>query len=67
MSSPSTCWPLPSIPPLISPFLPGESLSSRVAPNYHFFECLRTITTYVVFQHWDRLLQSIAAAAIRPP
>ncbi|HET6238706.1 MAG TPA: hypothetical protein VFE41_27680 [Acetobacteraceae bacterium] len=32
-SSPSTRWPLPSIPPLISPFLPGEPLSSRVAPN----------------------------------
>jgi hypothetical protein len=28
---------------------------------------LRTITTYVVFQHRDHLLQSIAAAAIRPP
>ena len=36
-------------------------------PKYRFFEHLRTITTYVVFQHWDHLLQSIAAAAIRPP
>jgi hypothetical protein len=36
-------------------------------PRYRFFEHLRTITTYVVFQHWDHLLQSIAAAAIRPP
>src|SRR5208282_5698098 len=32
-SSPSTYWPLPSIPPLISPFLPGEPPSSRAAPN----------------------------------
>lgn len=36
-------------------------------PKYRFFEHLRTITTYVVFQHWDHLLHSIAAAAIRPP
>ena len=36
-------------------------------PRYRFFEHLRTITTYVVFQDWDHLLQSIAAAAIRPP
>ena len=36
-------------------------------PKYRFFEHLRTITAYVVFQHWDHLLQSIAAAAIRPP
>ena len=36
-------------------------------PKYRFFEHLRTITTYVVFQHWDHLLRSIAAAAIRPP
>jgi hypothetical protein len=32
-----------------------------------FFEHLRTITAYVVFQDWPHLLQSIAAAAIRPP
>ena len=36
-------------------------------PKYRFFEHLRTITTYVVFQDWDHLLRSIAAAAIRPP
>lgn len=36
-------------------------------PIYRFFEHLRTITTYVVFQDWDHLLRSIAAAAIRPP
>ena len=35
--------------------------------TYRFFEHLRTITTYVVFQDWSHLLQSIAAAAIRPP
>jgi hypothetical protein len=36
-------------------------------PTYRFFEHLRTITVYVVFQDWPHLLQSIAAAAIRPP
>ena len=36
-------------------------------PTYRFFEHLRTITAYVVFQDWPHLLQSIAAAAIRPP
>ena len=36
-------------------------------PTYRFFEHLRTITAYVVFRDWPHLLQSIAAAAIRPP
>jgi hypothetical protein len=36
-------------------------------PTYRFFEHLRTITVYLVFQDWPHLLQSIAAAAIRPP
>ena len=35
--------------------------------TYRFFENLRTITAYVVFQDWPHLLQSIAHAAIRPP
>ncbi len=35
--------------------------------TYRFFEHLRTITAYVVFQDWGHLLNSIAAAAIRPP
>jgi len=35
--------------------------------TYRFFEHLRTITTYHVFQDWYHLLQSIADAAIRPP
>jgi len=35
--------------------------------TYRFFEHLRTITAYVVFQDWMHLLNSIAAAAIRPP
>ena len=35
--------------------------------TYRFFEHLRTITAYVVFQDWPHLLRSIAAAAIRPP
>jgi hypothetical protein len=34
---------------------------------YRFFEHLRTITAYVLFQDWDHLLHSITAAAIRPP
>lgn len=36
-------------------------------PTYRFFEHLRTITTYVVFESWDHLLRSIEAAAVRPP
>jgi hypothetical protein len=35
--------------------------------TYRFFEHLRTITTYVVFQDWGHLLRSIAEATIRPP
>jgi hypothetical protein len=35
--------------------------------KYRFFEHLPTITTYVVFQHWDHLLRSIATAAVPPP
>ena len=35
--------------------------------TYRFFEHLRTITAYVIFQDWDHLLRSITAAAIRPP
>jgi hypothetical protein len=34
---------------------------------YRFFEHLRVVTAYVVFQNWDHLLRSIAHAAIRPP
>jgi hypothetical protein len=30
---------------------------------YRFFEHLRTIVVYVVFESWDHLLRSIAAAA----
>ena len=32
-------------------------------PTYRFFEHLRTITAYVVFQGWDQLLRSIACSA----
>jgi hypothetical protein len=35
--------------------------------TYRFFEHLRTITTYVVFEDWSHLLRSIAEANIRPP
>jgi hypothetical protein len=38
-----------------------------LGPTYRFFEHPRTITTYMVFKHWDYLLRSIAAAAMRPP
>ena len=34
---------------------------------YRFFEHLRIITTYVVFQNWAHLLRAIAEANIRPP
>jgi hypothetical protein len=43
-----------------------EAVIARGAA-YRFFEHLRTITVYVVFESWTELLQSIAAAAIRPP
>ena len=36
-------------------------------PTYRFFEHLRTVTIYVVFESWDHLLRSIEAAAVRPP
>jgi hypothetical protein len=35
--------------------------------TYRFFEHLRTVTAYVVFETWDQLLRSIEAAAVRPP
>jgi hypothetical protein len=35
--------------------------------SYRFFEHLRTVTAYVVFETWDHLLRSIEAAAVRPP
>ena len=35
--------------------------------TYRFFEHLRTITTYVVFQNWAHLLRAIADADIQPP
>jgi hypothetical protein len=35
--------------------------------TYRFFEHLRTITAYVVFENWSHLLQAIEAAALRPP
>jgi hypothetical protein len=34
---------------------------------YRFFEHLRTITAYVVFEGWEHLLRSIEAATVRPP
>ena len=35
--------------------------------TYRFFEHLRTVTAYVVFENWGHLLRSIEAAAVRPP
>jgi hypothetical protein len=35
--------------------------------TYRFFEELRAITTYVVFNDWAHLLRAIAAADLRPP
>jgi hypothetical protein len=35
--------------------------------TYRFFENLRTITAYVVFEDWRHLLRSIVAAELRPP
>ena len=43
-----------------------EAVIARGA-TYRFFEHLRTVTAYVVFETWDQLLRSIAAAAVRPP
>ena len=43
-----------------------EAVIARGA-TYRFFQHVRTVTVYVVFQDWDHLLRSIAAAAIRPP
>jgi hypothetical protein len=43
-----------------------EAVVARGA-TYRFFEHLRTVTAYVVFETWDHLLRSIAAAAVRPP
>jgi hypothetical protein len=34
--------------------------------TYRFFEDLRAITSYVVFDGWTHLLRSIAAADLRP-
>ena len=36
-------------------------------PTYRFFEHLRMITVYIVFEDWDHLLRSIAAAACGRP
>ena len=36
-------------------------------PTYRFFEHLRMVTVYVVFENWDHLLRSIEAATVRPP
>ena len=43
-----------------------QAMDARGAA-YRFFEHLRTIVVYVVFESWEHLLTSIAAAALRPP
>jgi hypothetical protein len=42
------------------------ALAARGA-RYRFFEHLRTITAYIVFNDWTHLLQSIADPKARPP
>jgi hypothetical protein len=42
------------------------ALAARGA-RYRFFEHLRTITAYIVFNDWPHLLQSIADPKARPP
>jgi hypothetical protein len=43
-----------------------EAVIARGAPH-RFFEHLRPVTAYVVFENWGHLLRSIEAAAVRPP
>jgi hypothetical protein len=43
-----------------------QAMAARGAA-YRFFEHLRTIVAYVVFEGWDHLLRTIAAASLRPP
>jgi hypothetical protein len=47
--------------------LAGRQAVAACGATYRFFDNLRTITAYVIFQDWPHLLQSIADAAIRPP
>jgi hypothetical protein len=47
--------------------LAWKAAMDTVGAIYRFFEHLRVVTTYLVFQGWEHLLRSIAAAAIRPP
>ena len=42
------------------------ALAARGA-RYRFFEHLRTITTYIVFDDWPHLLQTIINPKARPP
>jgi hypothetical protein len=42
------------------------ALAARGA-RYRFFEHLRTITAYIVFNDWTHRLQSIADPKARPP
>jgi hypothetical protein len=44
----------------------GRAAVVAKGATYRFFEHLRTITIYVVFQDWAHLLRSIAEANIRP-
>ena len=45
----------------------GRAAVAACGATYRFFENLRTITAYIVFQDWSHLLQAIAAADLRPP
>ena len=47
--------------------LAWKAATAAKGATYRFFEHLRTITTYVMFQDWAHLLRSIREGAIRPP
>ena len=47
--------------------LAWRAAGAACGATYRFFENLRTVTAYIVFQDWPHLLQAIAAADLRPP
>jgi hypothetical protein len=47
--------------------LAWRAAMAACGPRYHFFEHLRSITTYIVFPNWTDFLQSIANLKAKPP
>ena len=47
--------------------LAWKQAGAACGATYRFFEDLRAITTYVVFDDWAHLLRAIAVADLRPP